>query len=136
MNFELDEILTIIDKVKTTGLDSFEYKDNDTKLKIKGTTAVESGTPIIYRKEEAADANQDTFIEAPMVGTFYVAPSEDADPFISVGDTVTKGQTIGIIEAMKLMNEIQADSDGVVEEILVTNETTVEYGQPLVRIRK
>ena len=71
-----------------------------------------------------------------MVGTFYAAPSEDAEPFVKAGDIVKKGQTIGIIEAMKLINEINADCSGVVEAIMVENEQMVEYGQPLIRIRQ
>ena len=71
-----------------------------------------------------------------MVGTFYAAPSEGADPFVSVGDTVKKGQVLGIIEAMKLMNEIECEYDGVVAAVLVENKEVVEYGQPLFRIAK
>ena len=70
-----------------------------------------------------------------MVGTFYAAPSETADPFVSVGDTVKKGQTLAIVEAMKLMNEIESDFDGIVEEILVENGQPVEYNQPLFRLK-
>ena len=70
-----------------------------------------------------------------MVGTFYAAPSQDAKPFVQVGDRVAKGQTVGIVEAMKLMNEIEAECGGIVEEILVKNEQMVEYGQKLIRIR-
>ena len=74
-------------------------------------------------------------ITSPLVGVFYTAPSEDADPFVKAGDSVKKGQVVGIVEAMKLMNEIESEYDGIVEEILVKNEETVEYGQPLFRIR-
>lgn len=74
-------------------------------------------------------------IESPLVGTFFVAPSEDGEPYVRAGDTVKCGQVVGIVEAMKLMNEIEADCDGVVEEILVQNEQMVEYGQPLMKIR-
>ena len=70
-----------------------------------------------------------------MVGVFYAASSPDADPYVKVGDRVRKGQVLGIIEAMKLMNEIESEYDGVVEAILVENEAVVEYGQPLFRIR-
>ena len=66
-----------------------------------------------------------------MVGTFYNAPSPDAEPFVKVGDRVKKGQTLGIIEAMKLMNEIECEYDGVIKEILVDNMDMVEYGQTL-----
>ena len=71
-----------------------------------------------------------------MVGAFYAARAEGEEPFIKVGDKIKKGQTIGIIEAMKLMNEISATCDGVVEEILVENEDLVEYGQVIVKVSK
>jgi acetyl-CoA carboxylase biotin carboxyl carrier protein len=70
-------------------------------------------------------------VTSPMVGTFYLAPSPGAEPFVQVGDTVKEGQTICIIEAMKLLNEIESDKAGVVKEILVDNGQAVEYGQPL-----
>ena len=73
-------------------------------------------------------------VKSPLVGTFYAAPAEDADPFVSVGDPVKKGQTLAIVEAMKLMNEIESDFDGKVAEIYVENGQAVEYGQPLFRI--
>ena len=76
----------------------------------------------------------DKVVTCPLVGTFYSAPSPDAEDFVKVGDVVKKGQVLGIVEAMKLMNEIESDYDGVVEAILVKNEETVEYGQPLFRI--
>lgn len=72
---------------------------------------------------------------SPLVGTFYVAPAEDADPFVAVGDTVKKGQILAIVEAMKLMNEIESEFDGVVEEVLVENGQPVEYHQPLFRLK-
>jgi len=70
-------------------------------------------------------------VKSPMVGTFYRAPSPEAKPFVSVGDTVKEGQTVCVIEAMKLMNEIEADASGVVKAILVENGQPVEYGQAL-----
>ncbi len=73
-------------------------------------------------------------VESPIVGTYYEAATPDADPFVSVGSKVKKGDTLCIIEAMKLMNEIEADADGEIAEILVKNEEGVEYGQPLFRI--
>ena len=76
------------------------------------------------------DSNSQT-VTSPLVGIFYSAESPEAKDFVAVGDTVKKGQVIGIIEAMKLMNEIQSDYDGVVTKILVDNEQLVEYGQPM-----
>ena len=76
----------------------------------------------------------DKVVTSPLVGVFYTASSPDADAFVKVGDRVKKGQVLGIIEAMKLMNEIESEYDGVVEAVLVNNEDVVEYGQPLFRI--
>ena len=84
---------------------------------------------------EAVGEKAGNLVKSPLVGTFYTAPSEDAEPFVKVGDTVKKGQTLAIVEAMKLMNEIESEFDGVVTEILVENEENVEYGQPLFRIQ-
>ena len=70
-------------------------------------------------------------VKSPLVGTFYAAPSEDAEPFVKVGDSVKEGQVLAIVEAMKLMNEIESDFSGTVAEILVENGEAVEYGQPL-----
>lgn len=83
----------------------------------------------------AAEAAAGTItIEAPMVGTFYRSPSPEAPPFVSEGDTIKEGQTLCVIEAMKLMNEIEADQGGVVKAILIENGQPVEYGQALVVI--
>ena len=80
----------------------------------------------------AADTQiQGNVVSSPLVGVFYEASSPDADAFVAVGDKVTKGQTLGIIEAMKLMNEIESEYEGTVLEVLVKDKDTVEYGQPL-----
>ena len=97
-----------------------------------GKTNAEGDQALGAATEEAVAGN---IVESPLVGTFYSAPAEDAESFVKVGDRVEKGQTLGIVEAMKLMNEIESEYDGIVEEILVKNEETVEYGQPLFRIR-
>ena len=81
-----------------------------------------------------APINSDKIVVSPLVGTFYSSSSPEAESFVKVGDTVKKGQVLGIVEAMKLMNEIESEYDGVVEEIMVGNEEVVEYGQPLFRI--
>ncbi|MGN1126130.1 MAG: acetyl-CoA carboxylase biotin carboxyl carrier protein, partial [Ruminococcus sp.] len=77
----------------------------------------------------------DKTIDAPMVGVFYQAPSPDAEPFVKVGQSVKKGDTVCIIEAMKLMNEIQAEQDGVITEVLAKNGDIIEFGQPLFAIK-
>lgn len=82
----------------------------------------------------AAPNSASHVISAPMVGTFYAAPTPSGTPFVAPGDEVSAGQTIGIIEAMKIMNEITADRGGVVQELLVGNAQPVEYGSPLMRI--
>lgn len=90
-------------------------------------------------EEAALEANNEkvegALITSPIVGTFYLSPSPDAEQYVKVGSKVKKGDTLCIIEAMKLMNEIEAEVDGEVVEILVNNEQMVEYGQPLFRIR-
>lgn len=77
---------------------------------------------------------EEKMIYSPLVGTFYVAKEEGAEPFVKVGDKVKKGQIIGIVEAMKLMNEVESEYDGIVSEILVENEEMVEYNQPLISV--
>ena len=113
---EIEKILTLIDKVSASGLTEFTLEEGNLQLCMKKEKVVKICT-------------EDT------VGTFYLAPSPEEDPFVKPGDTVTKGQTIGIIEAMKLMNEIVAECDGTVEKVLAENGEMVEYGQPLFCIK-
>jgi acetyl-CoA carboxylase biotin carboxyl carrier protein len=106
---------------------------------------VAAGVPVSQASAEAPAAapaapeaaeEEKVFITSPIVGTFYSAPSPDAPAFVKVGDHVKNGQTVCILEAMKLMNEIQAEYDCEIEAVLVSNEQKVEYGQPLFRVRK
>lgn len=99
-----------------------------------GVTAKEAAMP--ERKETAgkstaaedhSEAEEGVFVTSPLVGTFYTAPAEDAEPFVKVGDTVKKGQVVAIVEAMKLMNEIESEVDGVIAEVLVKNGEMVDY---------
>lgn len=83
----------------------------------------------------SAEEPEGNIVKSPLVGTFYAAPSEDAPAFVKLGDKVKKGQVLAIVEAMKLMNEIESDFDGEVAEILVENGQPVEYGQPLFVVR-
>ena len=79
--------------------------------------------------------DEEKYIKSPLVGRFYVAPSENDAPFVREGDAVKKGQIVAIVEAMKLMNDIESDFDGIIEEVLVENGDTVEYGQKLFRVK-
>ncbi len=85
-------------------------------------------------RAEASVDKPGTLVSSPFVGTFYRAPSPDSQPFVDVGQKVKKGQTLCIVEAMKLMNEIESEADGIVAEIFVQNATPVEFGEPLLRI--
>ena len=94
-----------------------------------------SGAETPAANAESGDIASGNTVSSPLVGTFYASPSPDAEPFVKTGDRGKKGQVLGIIEAMKLMNEIESEYDGVVEAVLVNNEEVVEYGQPLFRIK-
>ena len=98
-----------------------------------GTEGVAATAAAQSQAAEAVGEKGGNLVKSPLVGTFYAAPSEDAEPFIKVGDTVKKGQTLAIVEAMKLMNEIESEFDGVVTEILVENEENVEYGTAVIQ---
>ena len=153
---EFENLLTLIKTVSDSELTDFDYEENGTRIRLKKKkeTVVVSGTssnvPVmglenIRTVENVAAVNtantqadnsepEGMIVKSPLVGTFYAAPAEDADPFVSVGDQVKKGQTLAIVEAMKMMNEIESDFDGKVAEIYVENGQAVEYGQPLFRI--
>lgn len=150
---EFENLLTLIDKVASTDLTDFSIDNGDFKISMKRkqkevvVTTVPEGmlvqqaitqVPVSAASIQASqnDAIPDgNTVKAPLVGTFYNAASPENPAFVKVGDTVKKGQTLGIIEAMKLMNEIESEFDGVVEAILIENEQMVEYGQPLFVIR-
>ena len=157
---DVEQLMKLIDKVSESDLTGFKYEENGIKLQLNkkenlvmGTTAaVQAVTPEAVKvtgasSKAATDLEEvqkqtgtseaapvGNVVKAPLVGTFYAAPAEDAEPFIQVGDSVKKGQSVAIIEAMKLMNEIESDFDGTVTEILVKNGQAVEYGHPLFRI--
>ena len=146
---EFENLLTLIKAVSDSELTEFHYEENGTNIHFvkeqpqqipvqvqpvavaaPQAAAVETGNA----GSETAAEPEGMIVKAPLVGTFYAAPSEDADPFVSLGDTVKKGQTLAIVEAMKLMNEIESDYSGKIAEIYVENGQAVEYGQPLFRI--
>ena len=146
---EFENLLTLIKTVSASELTDFDYEENGTRIRLKKKkeTVVVAGAsadvPIaplataqaaIQNSEVVADADSEPegmIVKSPLVGTFYAAPAEDAAPFVSVGDLVKKGQTLAIVEAMKLMNEIESEYDGTVKAILVKNGDLVEFDQPM-----
>lgn len=147
MDFE--QIIKLIDHISASELSSFHYEDGDTKISMKAGKKVvmtaQSGMEMVQQQMSSSENKtvqqleketepEGNIIKSPLVGTFYAAPAEDAPAFVKAGDIVQKGQVIAIVEAMKLMNDIESDFDGKVAEIYVENGDAVEYGQPLFRI--
>ena len=143
---DLRKLKKLIDLVQESGIAELEITEGEEKVKIvKGGSvsvahAVHAPPPAIAHAPppaaaapaaEAAPAVEGHVVKAPMVGTFYRSPSPDAKAFVEVGQQIKEGDVICIIEAMKLMNEIDADAAGKVKAILVENGQPVEYGQPL-----
>ena len=151
---DLRKLKKLIDLVQESGIAELEITEGEEKVKIVKGGAVSiapasaatlglgtAPAPAEARPAPAAPAappaaepeagQEGHVVKAPMVGTFYRSASPDAKPFVEVGQTIKEGQTICIIEAMKLMNEIEADASGVVNAVLVENGQPVEYGQPL-----
>lgn len=158
---QYEEILKLVKGVSEAGLTNFEYTEGNIRIVMScpENKQAPAASPVVSVQEggqqveipapapapaapapaaapaaPASDDQSGNIVKCPLVGTFYVAPSEDAPAYVQVGDTVKKGQVLGIVEAMKLMNEIESEYDGVVKEIYVQNEEAVEYGQPLFRI--
>jgi acetyl-CoA carboxylase biotin carboxyl carrier protein len=150
---DLRKLKKLIDLVQESGIGEIEITEGEEKVRIArgGHVAVApihaatpvpvAATPIPAASGAAAapaagaapaePADAGHAVKSPMVGTFYRAASPEAKPFVAVGDTVKEGQTLCVIEAMKLMNEIESDATGVVKAILVENGQPVEYGQAL-----
>lgn len=137
---ELEELKELLELLKETDITELQIEKNGTKIKIKREkilSSLEIPTPkhgVIPEKaiiETEEETQRLLTITSPIVGTFYRAPSPDANPFVEVGSKVTKGQVLCIIEAMKLMNEIESEVDGIVVRVLVENGQPVEYGEPL-----
>ena len=157
MNFK--EILELIDKVAERGIAGVEIEQAGTKIRIEGKTAgpqvlhaygsemrsgtqalapasaaISAGTPAAAAAEEESEEGLH-IITSPIVGTFYRSPNPEAEAFANVGDRVEKGSVLCIIEAMKLMNEIESDAEGVIARIYPQNAQPVEYGEKLFAVR-
>ena len=156
---KVEQVLELVKAVSDSELTEFKYEEDGVKHSLKKTSdrivqvqaqAAPVAAPVIAPApvpaaapvsapagaEAPAEASAEgelkgNVVKSPLVGTFYAAPAEDADPFVKVGDSVKEGQVLAIVEAMKLMNEIESDFTGTVTEILVENGQAVEYGQPL-----
>jgi len=157
---DLDWIQRLIDMVDDSDVDSLEISKFATRVRISksppvhvvaggnpagpavaapAASAAPKGVPAATEEAPAEEAKpaataNTTDVESPMVGTFYRAPAPDAPPYVEVGDHVGKGQTLCILEAMKLMNELEAEVAGTVREVCIGNGEPVEYGQVLFRI--
>lgn len=153
---EMKNVLEIIDAVSKSNIMKFNIEDGDFKLKLDKTVpsivqnieatsmppkvaqpAAVQAVSIPLSNAVGEDYREENIkiIKSPIVGTFYSAAGPEQGDFVKVGDKVVKGQTLCIIEAMKLMNEIESDFDGEIIELLVSNNQMVEYGQPLFRMK-
>jgi acetyl-CoA carboxylase biotin carboxyl carrier protein len=147
---DLRKLKKLIDLVEESGIAELEITEGEEKVRIvkagqhtremtyvaapqPALAAAPAGLPAPAQPAQA-EAPEGHMVKSPMVGTFYRSATPGGKAFVQVGDTVEKGQTICIIEAMKLMNEIESDQAGVVKEILAENGQPVEYGEPLVVI--
>ncbi|HEZ1460323.1 acetyl-CoA carboxylase biotin carboxyl carrier protein [Neisseria meningitidis] len=132
---DLRKLKKLIDLVEESGIAEIEVTEGEEKVRITRTIAAAPvyAAPVAASAPAAAPAARDLSDaqKSPMVGTFYRAPGPNAAPFVEVGQQVKAGDTLCIIEAMKLMNEIEAEKSGTVKEILVENGTPVEFGEPL-----
>jgi acetyl-CoA carboxylase biotin carboxyl carrier protein len=145
MQLTLAQLESLLRTLEAGGAGEFEYQDDKFRVKIalaRGALAAPVAAPralaaVAVATAPAASADSDLVaVTSPFVGTFYRAPSPEAGNFVEVGSSVKKGQSLCIIEAMKLMNEIECDLAGTVAEILVENGKSVEYGQKLFLIKK
>lgn len=143
----MEQIVELIQAVSASAIGELNYEEGNLKIFLKkeeNKTVLTSAEPVscavpkpmvVSETKAELPAADEKVIKSPLVGTFYAAPAENAEPFIKVGDQVQEGKVLGIVEAMKLMNEIESEFDGVIEKILVENGETVEYGQPLFVVR-
>lgn len=141
---DMSLVKEFIKLAKDEGVSELKVEDKNLKISVSfnaGTTQPVFQAPISIAetsvtKEVAKPSSNYHELKSPFVGTFYASSSPDKAPYVKVGDRVTKGQTLCILEAMKIMNEIEADESGEIVEICVDNESLVEFGQVLFRIKK
>ncbi len=128
--------------MKELGLTGLEITDESSKVRLERSVSdpvkenVYSVPNPVGTTQAQSEPKDYISVKSPIVGVFYAAPAENVAPYVSIGDTVTKGQTLCIVEAMKMMNEITAEEEGIISEICVTNGQVVEYGTELFRIKR
>ena len=135
-NTDIERVEIQKDNTKVIISKGSSNKDKDSTFKASNTIEVADDKKLTQREEISLENENLYIVKSPMVGTYYQAPSPGEESFVKVGSVVEKGQTLCIIEAMKLMNEIEAEVSGEVVEILVNNEDIVQFGQPLMKIRR
>ena len=136
---DLEQIEKLVEIIEKSTLKEITVEEGNLKINLKreNNSEIQNVQKNIERKTEIVEEpDEESFITSPIVGTFYSAASPETPAFVRVGDTVKKGQPVCIVEAMKLMNEINCDFDCEIEAVLVSNEQKVEYGQPLFRVEK
>ena len=136
---DLEQIEKLVEIIEKSKLKEITVEEGNLKINLKreNNSEIQNVQKNIERKTEIVEEpDEESFITSPIVGTFYSAASPETPAFVRVGDTVKKGQPVCIVEAMKLMNEINCDFDCEIEAVLVSNEQKVEYGQPLFRVKK
>lgn len=132
---DIDLIQALAKILKDNQLSELTYQNGDSKLKLKQQSKKSSSRPEpSVSAENTTPQDEQKVITAPTIGTFYTSKSPSDPPFVSVGDHIEVGDTIGIIEAMKVMNEIKADKAGIIKEILVTNGQGVEFDEPIIQL--
>ena len=133
------EIFALMDHFDASAAATMKLTTGDFSLELsKAPVPVQAAAapaPVVS-DETASPAGDGNYITAPLVGTFYAAPAPDAPPFVKVGDAVEKGQTVCLLEAMKMMSEVQAPCNCIIEEVLPQDGTLVSFGEPLVRYRE
>ena len=146
MKLDLDQLRELIRLLDESGLTEIEIEHDDDRIRVRRDPAPAPNALVapswapgtqgsVQPAAEAASEEEDgVYVTSPFVGTFYRAPSPQSDPFVDVGDTISPGQVLCIVEAMKLMNEIEAEVAGTIAEVLVEDGKPVEYGDRLFRI--
>lgn len=138
---DLDKIEKLVKIIENSSIQEFSIKEGNSKITLSRRGGQLSRQAVALSAEQSKGAGEEegedeNYITSPIVGTFYSAPAPGEPAFVRVGDVVKAGDTVCILEAMKLMNEVQSEYDCEIEAVLVSNEQRVEYGQPLFKVKK